>query len=1369
MTSLAVDQAGDVFVTGYVKGYNGRDIFTAKYRGTTGEEIWSQQYDGAGGDDSGFSLAIDPAGNVIVIGQSSQYNPYNPLRVIKYRGDDGTTLWSVGIGDGMFIDQIVIDASGDAYVGGRVNSSYTLAGAHLMKLSGSTGAVVWSIANPALSPFRSVTSLALDPAGNLLVGGISSSTTYSAFMGKVSAQNGQVIWHATRVAGNQDSFSSIDVVVASDASGNLLAALQDNGYVATAGFLTIKFAASDGQQLWSTQIDNGTNTGAFPRRVATDSEGHVIVTGTIRMAGNIEGIGTIRFNSADGSVLWQQFAPNVLATAAYSEGNTIVSLPDGNFAVAGTSNVDNRYRRAIRAIKHNRTSGAPVWDSVVNRLETDGVATGTTRIADGVVVSGCLGEYNAGKKHRVARFDGNGNEVWRRDWPDVPLAEQSMPPCGGLLIDIGPDVVSIASGVKDTWNLNADNTGYSRAVRHAGASGNVAWAQELDNINHIDRMMTDGSGNIFISGTYRLFAQATFVDGNFISKLNGATGDVIWQNRYSIPDYNNAGGFRLSAKIALDSAGNVLATGAIGTGGGAGTAWIQTRKLDGATGSTLWTHTYPSPAPSNFAGVAIAVDAANDAYVAGTLSMKLAGSNGNLIWESARSSTDVAYSPAGIVLFNEANVVSGLDPTTGALVWQTLQTISSYPQLRKMVVDPTGRVFVLNSGINVLDASSGTVVGTYTNGVNAISFGTGGIAYLARSGSQANRRSSFNVLKAEFPANTGPPYILTANKSGDGTGTIAFSPEGAEICYGCARSYADGTMVTLTATPDPSSTFSGWSGSGCSGTGTCQVPMTSARTVTALFTVKRFQVVVTRPGNGSGNVTSASGINCGATCAVQLTYGASITLTAVPESGSYFAGWSGVNCTATPICVIQGITQPVNAKAVFSTGAVKLTVGGGGFGGVGGSISSTPFGIDCGAVCSYSFTAGTVVTLSATPTNVSALFKWTVNGNTDTCPGTGTCTITLNADTQVFAWFVVHSYQVEVLYAGTGSGRVGVQYGGNANCGVPCIWTFSAFAGGTLTATPIGASVFSGWSGGGCSGTGNCSPTYNVDSVVTATFTAVAPSAPPSPTSVSVTTGDGRLIISFSPPANDNGAPITNYTATCVLASGGAGSFSATGTTSPLVVTGLTNGTTYVCSVAATNSLGTSPASAGYYGTPDGTVNVELVRAYSRKVHGSAGTFDLQRKAGTNWVEPRLGDGGHSLVFEFNKPVIGLGLINATAYPGGSAPSEALAVSEMSYSDTRITFTVAKPVLPSRIVLLINGVQTAGSSDSNQGFIFLAVPGDVSQSLRVGAADIAAIKARRGQPLNETNFSFDLDLNGAIDDSDVQIVKSRSGTIAPSY
>jgi len=85
-----------------------------------------------------------------------------------------------------------------------------------------------------------------------------------------------------------------------------------------------------------------------------------------------------------------------------------------------------------------------------------------------------------------------------------------------------------------------------------------------------------------------------------------------------------------------------------------------------------------------------------------------------------------------------------------------------------------------------------------------------------------------------------------------------------------------------------------------------------------------------------------------------------------------------------------------------------------------------------------------------------------------------------------------------------------------------------------------------------------------------------AATAPGAPTGVSVAAGVTAGItasVSFTAPASNGGSPITSYTVTA-----NPGGIWATGTTSPVALSGLTPQTAYTFSVVATNSVGNSPA-----------------------------------------------------------------------------------------------------------------------------------------------------------------------------------------------
>lgn len=87
-----------------------------------------------------------------------------------------------------------------------------------------------------------------------------------------------------------------------------------------------------------------------------------------------------------------------------------------------------------------------------------------------------------------------------------------------------------------------------------------------------------------------------------------------------------------------------------------------------------------------------------------------------------------------------------------------------------------------------------------------------------------------------------------------GTGTITSVPAGINCVgvvpgsMGCAASFAGGTQVTLTNTPAGGSSFAGWTGAGCSGSGPCIVTLNANTTITGQYCTPHGTVTYTTPG-----------------------------------------------------------------------------------------------------------------------------------------------------------------------------------------------------------------------------------------------------------------------------------------------------------------------------------------------------------------------------------------------------------------------------------------------------------------------------------------------------------------------------------------
>jgi hypothetical protein len=159
---------------------------------------------------------------------------------------------------------------------------------------------------------------------------------------------------------------------------------------------------------------------------------------------------------------------------------------------------------------------------------------------------------------------------------------------------------------------------------------------------------------------------------------------------------------------------------------------------------------------------------------------------------------------------------------------------------------------------------------------------------------------------------------LTVVKMDAGSGTVISTPSGIICGATCSGTFPGGTPVSLTATAATGSTFSGWSGGGCTGTGPCTVTLTSTTTVIATFAASQsVGLTVSKSGTGSGTVSSTpAGIMCGTTCSASYPSGTSVALTAVVPAGSTFTGWSGA-CSGSGSCSVT-LMSATTVTATFT-------------------------------------------------------------------------------------------------------------------------------------------------------------------------------------------------------------------------------------------------------------------------------------------------------------------------------------------------------------------------------------------------------------------------------------------------------------------
>ena len=155
------------------------------------------------------------------------------------------------------------------------------------------------------------------------------------------------------------------------------------------------------------------------------------------------------------------------------------------------------------------------------------------------------------------------------------------------------------------------------------------------------------------------------------------------------------------------------------------------------------------------------------------------------------------------------------------------------------------------------------------------------------------------------------------------------------------------------------------------------------------------QYTLTVVTTGDGTVTSNPvGIDCGTDCSESYDEGTVVILTATPDTGSIFAGWTGDcdSCGSSLVCSIT-MDSDKTCEAVFES-LYTLTITKSGTGD--GTVTSSPAGIDCGSTCSTDFINGTSVTLTVTVSGNNAFFGW--SGDCSSCGNSMSCTINMNSD-----------------------------------------------------------------------------------------------------------------------------------------------------------------------------------------------------------------------------------------------------------------------------------------------------------------------------------------------------------------------------------
>jgi uncharacterized delta-60 repeat protein len=359
-TDIAIDNLGNVYVTGFSTNTSlNSDYTTIKYS-SSGELLWVKLYNGPGNfDDNSYSLALDDEANVYVTGRSPGIGTGADYATIKYHSN-GNQEWITrynGLGNDADISYSVTCKGSFVYVTGMSRGIFgsSVSGDYVTIKYSTVGDSVWvKRCNGAGNNYDEPCAVVTDNAGNIYVTGFSwniSDPQSADYLTVKYNTAGDSLW-VKRYNGPGNSRDEANGI-AVDAAGNVYVTGVSAGTVTGYDYGTVKYSSSGAQQ-WVARY-NGTPPTGYDEAtaVALDNSGNVYVTGFSAVITGTGDFATIRYNPAG----VQQWLHRYNGPGNNSDGAFCISVDNLGFVyVTGNSN-NTALNVDYTTIKYDKTTG----------------------------------------------------------------------------------------------------------------------------------------------------------------------------------------------------------------------------------------------------------------------------------------------------------------------------------------------------------------------------------------------------------------------------------------------------------------------------------------------------------------------------------------------------------------------------------------------------------------------------------------------------------------------------------------------------------------------------------------------------------------------------------------------------------------------------------------------------------------------------------------------------------------------------------------------------------------------------------------------------------------------------------------------------
>ncbi len=530
-SAIAVDDSGNVFVTGRSTNANYKwNYATVKYD-SAGDEKWSARYTGAPNSNvRSEGLVVNDSGYVYVTGTGYNGTSKEDFTTIKY-SPSGTEEWIVHYnGESNSSDKasvIDIDDSGNIYVGGQ---SW---GSTVVKYTPS-GSEVWTTNYPDI---YMVVTLSLDKSGNVHITG----NEYRDCATIKFNSSGTEEWAVPRTGpklSNEQPFA-----MALDQAGNLFVAGRSQRPLTNSDYSLIKYNP-DGVEQWVVAYNGPDSSSENIADIAVDISGNIYLTGTSDVSGGSDWA-TVKYNN-DGV---EQWVARFDGPGNYYDGASAVTVDgSGNVYVTGYVAPEQSFVNVDYATIKYDISGVEQWVSYYDGpgQASDQAKAITLDDSGNVYVTGISVGSAGNSDYATIKYNGDGVERW--------VARYNGP---GNSDDVAVDiVVDKMRNVIVSGGSKGDGTNYDFATVQYNSAGVEQWVSRYDGSAHNwdfpEEMVINEQGDVFITG----YGDGTNND-DFITIKYDNSGDQKWVSKYDGVAY----GYDRSNSVALGDNGNIYVTG----------------------------------------------------------------------------------------------------------------------------------------------------------------------------------------------------------------------------------------------------------------------------------------------------------------------------------------------------------------------------------------------------------------------------------------------------------------------------------------------------------------------------------------------------------------------------------------------------------------------------------------------------------------------------------------------------------------------------------------------------------------------------------------------------------------------------------------